>query len=79
MLLIDLKEMREYWKLKGEALYPTLWRTNFGRGCYLLYDRIKMNYGMNDSDLLVSRTVLCILPCFLSFFVYVVKLNYFAY
>jgi hypothetical protein len=31
-LLDDLKEMRRYWKLKEEALYPTLWRTRFGRG-----------------------------------------------
>jgi hypothetical protein len=31
-LLDDLKEMREYWKLKDEALDHTLWRTRFGRG-----------------------------------------------
>jgi hypothetical protein len=30
-LLDDLKEERRYWKLKKEALYPTLWRTRFGR------------------------------------------------
>jgi hypothetical protein len=30
-LLNDLKEQRRYWKLKEEALYPTLWRTRFGR------------------------------------------------
>ena len=29
----DLKEGREYWKLKHEALYPTQWRTRFGRDC----------------------------------------------
>ena len=32
-LLNDLKETREYWKLKEEALDRTLWRTRFGRGC----------------------------------------------
>jgi hypothetical protein len=32
-LLDDLKEKRRYWKLKGEALDRTLWRTRFGRGC----------------------------------------------
>jgi hypothetical protein len=31
-LLDDLKEMREYWKLKEEALDRTLWRIRFGRG-----------------------------------------------
>ena len=31
-LLGDLKEMREYWKLKGEAIARTLWRTRFGIG-----------------------------------------------
>jgi hypothetical protein len=30
-LLDDLKEKRRYWKLKGEALDRTLWRTRFGR------------------------------------------------
>jgi len=67
MLLVDRKEMREYWKLKGEALYRTLWRTHFERGCDMSHGRIQMNEGMNESDLLVSRTVSCILPCFLSF------------
>jgi hypothetical protein len=29
----DLKEKREYWKLKkDEALDLTMWRTRFGRG-----------------------------------------------
>jgi hypothetical protein len=32
-LLDELKEKRGYWKLKEEALYLTLWRTRFGRGC----------------------------------------------
>jgi hypothetical protein len=32
-LLDGLKERAEYWKLKEEALYRTLWRSNFGRGC----------------------------------------------
>jgi hypothetical protein len=32
-LIKDLKEKREYWKLKEEALDSTLWRTRFGRGC----------------------------------------------
>jgi hypothetical protein len=31
-LLDDLKEKRRYWKLKGEALDRTVWRTCFGRG-----------------------------------------------
>jgi hypothetical protein len=29
----DLKEKREYWKLKDEALDSTLWRSRPGRGC----------------------------------------------
>ena len=32
-LLDDLKETRELWKLKEEALDCTVWRTRFGRGC----------------------------------------------
>jgi hypothetical protein len=31
-LLDDLKETRRYWKLKKEALYCTLLRTQLGRG-----------------------------------------------
>jgi hypothetical protein len=31
-LLDDLKEMRQYWKLKQEALDHTIWRTHFRRG-----------------------------------------------
>ena len=31
-LLYGLQEEREYWKLKGEALDRTRWRTRFGRG-----------------------------------------------
>jgi hypothetical protein len=31
-LLGDLKEKREYWKLKEEALDSSLWRSGFGRG-----------------------------------------------
>jgi hypothetical protein len=31
-LLDELKEKRGYWKLKGEALDGTLWRTRCGRG-----------------------------------------------
>jgi hypothetical protein len=31
-LLDDLQEMTGYWKLKGDALDHTVWRTNFGRG-----------------------------------------------
>jgi hypothetical protein len=31
-LLNDLKETRGEWKLKEEALDPTLWNTRFGRG-----------------------------------------------
>ena len=29
----DFKETRGYWKLKGEALDRTVWRTGFGRDC----------------------------------------------
>ena len=32
-LLDDLKENKEYSKLKEEVLDPTVWRTGFGRGC----------------------------------------------
>jgi hypothetical protein len=32
-LLVALKEKRGYWKLKEAALYCTIWRTCFGRGC----------------------------------------------
>jgi hypothetical protein len=31
-LLNDLKEKKEYWKLKEEALDRKMWRTGFGRG-----------------------------------------------
>jgi hypothetical protein len=31
-LLDDLKETREYWKLKEEALDSTVWTTGFERG-----------------------------------------------
>jgi len=31
-LLDDLKEKRGYWKLKGEAINRTLWKTHSGRG-----------------------------------------------
>jgi hypothetical protein len=30
-LLDDLKEKRGYWKLKEEALDPTVWRVRFGK------------------------------------------------
>ena len=30
-LLDDLKEIRGYWKLMGEALHRRLWRIRFGR------------------------------------------------
>jgi len=32
-LLEGLKEWEGPWKMKGEALTRTLWRTHFGRGC----------------------------------------------
>jgi len=32
-LLVDVKEIKIYWKLKEEALYRTLWRILLGRGC----------------------------------------------
>ena len=31
-LLDDLKETRDYWTMKEEALDRTSWRTHFGRG-----------------------------------------------
>jgi hypothetical protein len=31
-LLYELRALEGYWKLKGEALDHTLWRTHFGRG-----------------------------------------------
>jgi hypothetical protein len=31
-LLVDLKEKRQYWKLKEEALDRSQWRSRFGRG-----------------------------------------------
>jgi hypothetical protein len=34
-LLDNLKETREYWKLKEEAIDRTLWRTRFARGVEL--------------------------------------------
>ena len=33
LLLCDLKETTRHWKLKEEALYCTLWRNRFGKGC----------------------------------------------
>ena len=32
-LLDGLRETREHWTLKEEALDRSLWRTRFGRGC----------------------------------------------
>jgi len=32
-VLDDLKEKRNYWKMKQKALDRTLLRTGFGRGC----------------------------------------------
>ena len=32
-LLDDLKDRRGYCQLKEEALYHTMWRNRFGRGC----------------------------------------------
>jgi hypothetical protein len=29
--LDNFEERREYWKLKEEAIYRTVWRTHFGR------------------------------------------------
>ena len=31
-ILNDLKETREYWKLKEEALDHSVWRIRFGKG-----------------------------------------------
>ena len=38
-LLDGLKVIRGQWKLKEEALDPTLWRTRFGRGYGLVVRR----------------------------------------
>ena len=46
-LLDDLKEKREYWKLKEEALDRTLWRVRFGR-CYGFV--LKQTMTMNDES-----------------------------
>jgi len=32
-LLDDMKEKRRFWKLKGETLYRSLWRTCYWRDC----------------------------------------------
>ena len=32
-LLNELKEAREYWKMKERALGRTVWKTRFGRCC----------------------------------------------
>jgi len=39
----DLKEKRRYWKLKGEALDSTMWRTRIGRGYGPLVKTNRMN------------------------------------
>jgi hypothetical protein len=44
-LLDDLKEKREYCKLKDEALDSTLWRTHLGRDSWTCR---KTDYGMNE-------------------------------
>ena len=35
-----VKEKKEYWKLKEEALDRTVWRTGFGRGCEIGVGRV---------------------------------------
>jgi hypothetical protein len=40
-LLDDLKEKREHWKGKEEALDRTLWKTRFGRDYGLLVRRTR--------------------------------------
>jgi hypothetical protein len=40
-----LKETKEYWKLKQEALEGNLWKTRFGRGYGPV---VKTVYGMNE-------------------------------
>ena len=44
-LLDDLKETREYYKLKEAALDRGLWRTRFGRGCGPV---VKTDYGISQ-------------------------------
>ena len=44
-LLDDLKEGEQrYCKLKESAIYLTVWRTRFGRGCGPV---VQAHYGMN--------------------------------
>jgi hypothetical protein len=43
-LLDDLKETREYWKLKEEATVCTLWRACFGKSSGF----VVRQYGMNE-------------------------------
>ena len=40
-LLVDLKEMRGYWKFINEALDRTLWRTRFGIAYGPTQDRLR--------------------------------------
>ena len=50
----DLKEAREYWKLKEEAQESTLWRTGFARG-FGLFVRQTAD-GMNERRILYTRS-----------------------
>jgi hypothetical protein len=54
-LLDDLKEKREYWKLKEEALDRTLWRNRFGRSYGLVLTQTKtMNDGCSKVDFVLT-------------------------
>ena len=44
-LLDDPKETRGYWKLKVEALDPSLWKTTFGKGS----GPVERHYGMTTT------------------------------
>jgi hypothetical protein len=44
-LLDDFKETRGYWKLKGEAIGRSLWRTRCGRVCVPV---VRWTTGMNE-------------------------------
>jgi hypothetical protein len=42
-ILDDRKEKKGYWKLKGEVLNRTVWRTRFGRECRRVVRDCRMN------------------------------------
>jgi len=52
-LMDDLKETRQYWKLRGEALHCTLWRTYFGRD----YGPVVMM--MMTTTMMILKKIVC--------------------